>query len=85
MFPGYPTRLKKEIEDLYMKRVLKKSDEEISKTRPTSIHIQIEDPPRRKYFVFSGGSVLAGVGKNDKSFWVTKKDYEEKGKNALFQ
>jgi actin-related protein 2 len=78
MFPGLPTRLKKELEDLYAKNVLKASASEASKTKPTAIKIEIEDPPRRKYFVFSGASVLAGVGKSDLGFWITKEQWNEK-------
>lgn len=83
MFPGYPTRLQKELENIYDKRILKLSPEEASKSRPRTVPITIEDPPRRKYFVFSGGSVLAGVGKDSPNFWVSKKDYDEKGADAL--
>jgi actin-related protein len=29
--------------------------------KTTKISIKVEDPPRRKFFVFTGGSVLADV------------------------
>ncbi|KAH7828452.1 actin-related protein 2 [Monocercomonoides exilis] len=83
MFPGFPTRLQKELEMLYMTKVMKMPAAEASKSHPTSIQIQIEDPPRRKYFVFSGGSVLAEVGDKDPTFWLTKKEYDEKGADYL--
>ena len=85
MFPGFPTRLGKELEMTYRQKVLKLTGEEASKTRTSGVTIHIEDPPRRKFFVFSGGSVLAGVAKDDTTFWMTKQQYDEKGIDALIQ
>jgi actin-related protein 2 len=74
MFPGFPTRLEKDLRTVYQQKVLNKPGQKITKVK-----ISVEDPPRRKYFVFTGGSVLADVGKNNAGFWVTKKDWKEKG------
>lgn len=81
MFPGFPTRLQKELEDIYCSKVLKKKRSEVAKL---PVQITIEDPPRRKYFVFSGGAVLAGVAKDAADFWKTKQEYKEKGIEALY-
>jgi len=41
--------------------------------------IRIEDPPRRKHMVFLGGAVLADIMKDKEEFWMTRKEYQEKG------
>lgn len=80
MFPGFPTRVQKEVRQIYKEKVL--GDKNAKKG---SIKINVEDPPRRYYFVFSGGSVLAAVGEksNPESFWLSKKDFDEKGVDYL--
>lgn len=74
MYPGLPSRLEKEIKELYLKRVLKGDESRLGKFK-----LKIEDPPRRKHMVFLGGAVLADIMKDKESFWVTKKEYEEHG------
>lgn len=49
MYPGLPSRLEREIKQLYLERVLKNDCEKLSKFK-----IRIEDPPRRKDMVFIG-------------------------------
>lgn len=49
MYPGLPSRLEREIKQLYLERVLKNDSEKLSKFK-----IRIEDPPRRKDMVFIG-------------------------------
>ena len=78
MYPGLPSRLEREIKQLYLERVLKGDTERLSKFK-----IRIEDPPRRKDMVFIGGAVLADVMKDKEEFWMTKAEYEEKGLNVL--
>ena len=58
MYPGLPSRLEREIKQLYLERVLKGDTERLAKFK-----IRIEDPPRRKDMVFIGGAVLADVMK----------------------
>lgn len=78
MYPGLPSRLEREIKQLYLERVLKGDTQRLSKFK-----IRIEDPPRRKHLVFDGGSVLADIMKNNDSFWMTKAEYEEQGIRVL--
>jgi len=78
MYPGLPSRLEREIKQLHFERVLKGNTEGLAKFK-----IRIEDPPRRKDMVFIGGAVLADVMKDKEEFWMTKAEYEEKGKNVL--
>lgn len=56
MYPGLPSRLERELKQLYLGRVLKGDVEKLSK-----FTIQIEDPPCRKHMVFFGGAVLADI------------------------
>jgi len=78
MYPGLPSRLEREIKQLYLERVLKGDTERLAKFK-----IRIEDPPRRKDMVFIGGAVLADVMKDRDDFWMSKAEYEEKGTDCL--
>lgn len=78
MYPGLPSRLERELKQLYLERVLKGDREKLSKFK-----IRIEDPPRRKHMVFLGGAVLADIMKDKETFWMTRKEYEEKGMRVM--
>lgn len=78
MYPGLPSRLEREIKQLYLERVLKGETEKLAKFK-----IRIEDPPRRKDMVFIGGSVLADVMKDKATFWISREEYLEKGIKVL--
>jgi len=74
MYPGLPSRLEREIKQLYLERVLKNDIDKLSKFK-----IRIEDPPSRKDMVFVGGAVLANVSKDRDDFWMSKQEYQEQG------
>jgi len=78
MYPGLPSRLEREIKQLYLERVLKGDTDRLSKFK-----IRIEDPPRRKDMVFIGGAVLADVMKDRDDFWMSRAEYQEQGINVL--
>lgn len=78
MYPGLPSRLEREIKQLYLERVLRGETEKLAKFK-----IRIEDPPRRKDMVFIGGSVLADVMRDKDSFWMSRQEYQEKGMKVL--
>lgn len=78
MYPGLPSRLEREVKELYLERVLKGDVEKLQKFK-----IRIEDPPRRKDMVFIGGAVLADVMKDKPQFWLSKQDYHEIGIDRL--
>jgi len=69
MYPGLPSRLEKDLRELYSTKL---------KTEKP-LKCRIEDPPRRKHMVFVGGAVLAELMKEKADFWVFKSEYEEKG------
>ncbi|KAI9199472.1 actin family [Polychytrium aggregatum] len=78
MYPGLPSRLEKEVKQLYLAKTLKGDASRLSKFK-----IRVEDPPRRKHMVFLGGAVLGEIMKKNDAFWITKAEYEEKGIRAL--
>jgi len=78
MYPGLPSRLEREIKQLYLERVLKGDTDRLAKFK-----MRIEDPPRRKHAVFMGGAVLAEAMKDRDDFWMSKAEYEEKGIGVL--
>ena len=83
MFPGYVSRLEKEIRNLYKEINLKES-----KDKTIKIDINIIDSPRRKFSVFIGARVLAetynGGGKSDE-YWISKNDWSEIGPDIIFK
>lgn len=78
MYPGLPSRLEKEIKELYLKKILRGDQERLK-----AFKLKIEDPPRRKHMVFLGGAVLADIMKDKPEFWLQKKDYQEQGARCL--
>ncbi|XP_017888234.1 actin-related protein 2 isoform X1 [Ceratina calcarata] len=78
MYPGLPSRLEREIKQLYLQRVLKNDTSKLNKFK-----LKIEDSPRRKDMVFMGGAVLAEITKDRESVWIMREEYEEKGLSVL--
>lgn len=99
MYPGLPSRLEKELKQLYLEKVLKgdASRLNVSTLSPHPIYnirdlihfgkqkmkIKVEDPPRRKHAVFLGGAVLGEIMKNREAFWITKQEWQEQGIRSL--
>lgn len=78
MYPGLPSRLEKEIKQLWLTRVLNGNPE-----RLPNFKVGIEDSPGRKNLVFLGGSILSLIMENNELVWVTKAEWEEQGARAL--
>jgi actin-related protein 2 len=74
MFAGLPSRLEKDVKQLWLTNIAKGDESRLSKFK-----LRIEDPPRRKNMVFLGGSVLADIMKNQPDFWISKEVWQEKG------
>eukprot|EP00283_Hemiselmis_rufescens_P021002 CAMPEP_0173439056 /NCGR_PEP_ID=MMETSP1357-20121228/20744_1 /TAXON_ID=77926 /ORGANISM="Hemiselmis rufescens, Strain PCC563" /LENGTH=378 /DNA_ID=CAMNT_0014404391 /DNA_START=239 /DNA_END=1372 /DNA_ORIENTATION=- len=74
MFPGLPSRIEKEMRQLYLDKVLQGNQEGLKNWK-----LRIEDPPRRKHMVFLGGAVLADVARDRASFWAMRSDYQAAG------
>ncbi|KFD61760.1 hypothetical protein M514_03230 [Trichuris suis] len=80
MFPGFPSRLERELKQLYFRNVLKGNEEAFRKFK-----IRIEAPPSRKHMVFCGGAVLAQLMRDRDEFWIYKSEYEEGGITAAMK
>ena len=82
MFPGFASRIEKEIRNSYIKNNLKNASDKTIK-----IKIGIIDSPRRKYSVFIGAAVLANIMAEDPNgeYWISKSDYDEIGENAVYK
>jgi len=80
MYPGLPSRMEKEMKEMYLKHILKGDKKALNKFK-----LRIEDPPRRKHMVFLGGSVLADIMKDREEFWISKAEWEESGENIITQ
>ncbi len=78
MYPGLPSRLEKEIKQLWLTRVLGGNPERLSKFK-----VRIEDPPRRRHMVFLGGAVLANIMADKPQMWISKEEWDEQGPRAL--
>jgi len=78
MYPGMPSRLEKEIRQMYLTHVLKGNKEGLKKFK-----LRVEDPPRRKHMVFLGGAVLADIMRDKPEFWISKAEWEEHGARIL--
>ncbi|OBT52157.1 actin-like protein 2 [Pseudogymnoascus sp. 24MN13] len=78
MYPGLPSRLEKELKQLWLTRVLGGNPERLGKFK-----VRIEDPPRRRHMVFLGGAVLANIMADKEAMWISKQEWEEQGTRAL--
>ncbi|RAO66125.1 uncharacterized protein BHQ10_002137 [Talaromyces amestolkiae] len=78
MYPGLPSRLEKELKQLWLTKVLQGNPERLNKFK-----VRIEDPPRRRHMVFLGGAVLANLIADKEDMWVTKAEWQEEGVRAL--
>ncbi|PVV00357.1 hypothetical protein BB560_005268 [Smittium megazygosporum] len=72
MYPGFPSRLDKEVRQLYLERVLNGDKSRLD-----------VNPPNRKHMVFLGGAVLADVIKNNPAAWISKQEWDEMGNRCL--
>ncbi|ODQ66847.1 endocytosis and membrane growth and polarity [Nadsonia fulvescens var. elongata DSM 6958] len=78
MYPGLPSRLEKEVKQLWLTKVLQGDP-----SRLRDFKVRIQDPPRRRHMVFIGGAVLANIMQEQDYLWVTKQEWEEKGAHCL--
>ncbi|SCW03249.1 LAFE_0G06282g1_1 [Lachancea fermentati] len=78
MYPGLPSRLEKELKQLWFTKVLHNDP-----TRLEKFKVRIEDPPRRKHMVFIGGAVLANIMADKDHMWLTKQEWQEMGPASM--
>jgi len=70
MFPGFPTRVYKELKDKFMNEIAKGR-----KFEDCGIDIKIIDPFSRKHSVFIGGSIFSSAMKEGD--WISAAQYKE--------
>ena len=81
MFPGYASRLLKEIKETYKDKALHNVE-----NKEIKININIIDSPRRKHSVFIGATILANFyNLKDVGYWITKQEYEECGEQIILK
>lgn len=80
MYPGLPSRLEKEMKQLYLANVLNGDPSRLSKFK-----IKIDDPPSRKHMVYLGGAVIADIMKERNEFWITREEWYELGAAAAME
>jgi len=56
----------------------KRLENEITKLAPANVKVRVIAPPERKYSVWMGGSILAGLS-SFQDCWITADEYEEAG------
>ena len=78
MFPGFSTRIIRDVKRIYKRDILKnKSGREIK------IDIKVTDPPRRKYSVFVGSAVYVRTMNDNPGWWLDKAEWDEVGPNCI--
>lgn len=78
MFPGFSSRMEKDLKAMYLERVLQGDRHRANKFR-----CHVEDPPRRQHMVFIGASIMAKSCTARPDYWLTKVEYEENGASAI--
>ena len=82
MFPGFPSRLLKEIQNMFKENELKNV-----KDKRIKIRINIIDSPRRKYSTVIGAIILANIYNTPQGedYWITKQDWDEVGPDIILK
>lgn len=78
MYPGLPSRLEKEIKQIWLSTVGRRDPASLQRFK-----LRIDDPPRRRHMVFLGGAVLANVMADKDQLWISKQEWDEVGPRAL--
>eukprot|EP01029_Cantina_marsupialis_P031627 TRINITY_DN915_c0_g2_i3.p1 TRINITY_DN915_c0_g2~~TRINITY_DN915_c0_g2_i3.p1 ORF type:complete len:393 (+),score=128.53 TRINITY_DN915_c0_g2_i3:25-1203(+) len=79
MLPGFPTRLQKELTNLYETRIRK------NRKGGKKCPIRVIDPANREYLVYSGGVQWARLVVDAPDAWISKAEYEEQGIDRMLQ
>mmetsp|Transcript_6631 Transcript_6631/g.9636 ORF Transcript_6631/g.9636 Transcript_6631/m.9636 type:complete len:392 (-) Transcript_6631:760-1935(-) len=82
MYPGIPSRLEKEITELYRTKIVNGDNALVKKF---SKWFKIIAPPQRKHMVFIGGAVFADIIKDNPQAWITKEEYDELGAKQVIK
>lgn len=80
MFPGLPSRLERDMRNLFLEH---KAKGDVA--RAQRFQLTIHDAPRRKNMVFLGGSCYAELTRELPESWITKAQYQEGGASLVTQ
>jgi len=80
MFPGFSSRLEKDLRALYLENVLRGD-----RSRAAKFRCNVEDSPRRQHMVFMGGSMMAAAYEEEANsrWWISRREYDEQGAKAV--
>nr|CCC94576.1 putative actin-like protein 2 [Trypanosoma congolense IL3000] len=78
MFPGFPSRIERDMRAFYSERVVRGDPERLAR-----FPLCVEDPPRRKWMSFLGGAALASATADSTEMWFSKEEWLEGGPSAL--
>ena len=77
MFPGLPSRLEKDIREMYVSQISKGEINHMAKS------INVIAQPNRKHAVFTGAAVFAKYIANRVDEWISRAEWEESGARVL--
>jgi len=72
MFPGFSSRLEKELKQQLLVQVLGGSAERLNE-----FEVGVDDPPNRKQMVFIGGAIWAMIMGENNTGWITREEWDE--------
>jgi len=80
MFPGFASRLEKDLRTLHLEQVLQGD-----RARQSRYPVLVEDPPHRQHLVFLGASIhaQANEGQSNSPWWISRSEFEECGANVV--
>lgn len=78
MFPGFSSRLERDLRLLYTADVCKGDAE-----RAKLFRVKVEDHPKRQHMVFLGAAIMAAANSPSSSWWISREEYEEVGSSAV--
>lgn len=79
-FPGIADRISRELESLYLERIMKGNKDARAQSK---IEINVCAPEDRSMSVYGGACVLGSLMKDQKDFWISKSEWEEQGTACL--
>jgi actin-related protein 2 len=78
MFPGLPSRLQRDMEELFVSKSLAGDRSKLHRFK-----LKIHDAPRRKYMTFLGGACYAQLTAESPEMWLSREQFEEDGPSSV--
>jgi actin-related protein len=80
LLPGIQERLQEDLDQLYCTKVLNGD-----RSRTPGWRLRVHSPKSREILVFEGAALFADFIQSNRAFWVSQKDFESGGIEALFE